>query len=58
MYLLDYILPQVAKLSRALQTKHLNLSFFSGLVDAILHLVMLYSLQQIGLYSYKMQEKG
>ena len=28
MYLLDYILPQVAKLSRALQTKHLDLSHF------------------------------
>ena len=33
MYLLDYILPQVAKLSRALQTKHL----ISGLVDATLN---------------------
>ena len=33
MYLLDYILPQVAKLSRALQTKHLDLSLISSLVD-------------------------
>ena len=47
MYLLDYILPQVAKLSRALQTKHLDLT-----------LMMLYCLQQIGFYSYKMQEKS
>ena len=37
MYLLDYILPQVAKLSRALQTKHLGLSLISSLVDATLN---------------------
>ena len=37
MYLLDYILPQVAKLSRALQTKHLNLSLISSVVDATLN---------------------
>ena len=37
MYLLDYILPQVAKLSRALQTKHLNLSLISSLVDVTLN---------------------
>ena len=48
MYLLDYILPQVAKLSRALQTKHLDLSLISSLVDATLNLLMLYCLQQIG----------
>ena len=30
MYLLDYILPQVTKLSRALQTKHLDLSLISS----------------------------
>ena len=36
-YLLDYILPQVAKLSRALQTKHLDLSPISSLVDATLN---------------------
>ena len=30
MYLLDYNLPQVAKLSRALQTKHLDLSLISS----------------------------
>ena len=37
MYLLDYILPQVAKLSRALQTKHVDLSLISSLVDATLN---------------------
>ena len=37
MYLLDYILPQVAKLSRALETKHLDLSLISSLVDATLN---------------------
>ena len=36
-YLLDYILPQVAKLSRGLQTKHLDLSLISSLVDATLN---------------------
>ena len=36
-YLLDYILPQVAKLSRALLTKHLDLSLISSLVDATLN---------------------
>ena len=36
MYLLDYILPQVAKLSRALQTKHQDLSLISSLEDSIL----------------------
>ena len=34
MYLLDCILPQVAKLSCALQTKHLDLSLISSLVVA------------------------
>ena len=37
MYLLGYILPQVAKLSRALQTKHLDLSLISSQVDATLN---------------------
>ena len=37
MYLLDYILPQVTKLSRALQTKHLDLLLISSLVDATLN---------------------
>ena len=37
-HLLDYNL-QVAKLSRALQTKHLDLSLFSSLVDATLNLL-------------------
>ena len=36
-YLLDYILPQVAKLSHAIQTKHLDLSLISSLVDATLN---------------------
>ena len=39
MYLLDYILPRVAKLSRALQTKHLDLSLISSPVDATLNLL-------------------
>ena len=39
MYLLEYILPQVAKLSRALQTKHLDLPLISSLVDATLNLL-------------------
>ena len=50
MYLLDYILPQVAKLSHALLIKHLDLSLISSLVDLI-HLMMLYRLQQIWFYS-------
>ena len=37
MYLLDYILSQVVKLSRALQTKKLDLSLISSLVDATLN---------------------
>ena len=37
LYLLDYILPLVAKLSRALQTKHLDLSLISSQVDATLN---------------------
>ena len=37
MYLLDYILPQVAKLSLALQTKHLDLSLIYSLVDATIN---------------------
>ena len=36
-YLLDYSLPQVAKLSCALQTKHLDLSLISSPVDATLN---------------------
>ena len=36
-YLLDYVLPQVAKLSRALQTENLDLSMISSLLDATLH---------------------
>ena len=38
-YLLDYILPHVAKLSRALQTMHLDLSLISSLVDATLNIL-------------------
>ena len=36
-YLLDYVLPQVTKLSRALQTENLDLSMISSLLDATLH---------------------
>ena len=36
-YMLDYVLPQVAKLSRTLQTEHLDLSVISSLVNATLH---------------------
>ena len=35
--MLDNVLPQVAKLSRTLQTEHLELSVISSLVDATLH---------------------
>ena len=47
MYLLDYIIPQVAKLSRALQIKHLDLSLISSVVDAtLIHLMVLYCLRE------------
>ncbi len=36
-YMLDHVLPQVAKLSRTLQTEHLDLSVISSLVEATLH---------------------
>ena len=36
-YLLDYTLPLVAKLSKSLYTKQLDLSMISYLVDAVLH---------------------
>ena len=36
-YLLDYILPEVSKLSKSLQTEKLDLSISSSLVDATLH---------------------
>ena len=36
-YLLDYVLPQVTNLSRALQTEKLDLSMTSSLLDATLH---------------------
>ena len=36
-YLLDYILPEVSKLSKNLQTEKLDLSIISSLVDATLH---------------------
>ncbi len=35
--MLDHVLPQVAKLSRTLQTEHLDLSVISSLVEATLH---------------------
>ena len=37
MYLLDYALPQVAKLSRALQAERIDLTTIIPLVDATLH---------------------
>ena len=36
-YLLECVLPQVAKLSRALQTKYIDLSMIYSLLDATLH---------------------
>jgi len=36
-YLLDFVLPQVSKLSKYLETKKLDLSVISSLVDAMLH---------------------
>ena len=36
-YLLDYILPGVSKLSKCLQTEKLDLSIISSLVDATLN---------------------
>ena len=36
-HLLDYILPEVSKLSKSLQTEKLDLSIISSLVDATLH---------------------
>ena len=36
-YLLDFVLPQVSKLSKSLQTEKLDLSVISGIVDATLH---------------------
>lgn len=35
-YLLDFVLPQVAKLSRCLQAEKLDLTAISGLVDSTL----------------------
>ena len=37
LYMLDYVLSQVAQLSRALQTEILDLSMISSLLDATLH---------------------
>ena len=36
-YLLDYIFPEVSKLSKSLQTEKLDLSIISSLVDTTLH---------------------
>ena len=36
-YLLEYILPEVSKLSKSLQTENLDLSIISSLVDATLY---------------------
>ena len=38
-FLLDYTLPHVAKLSKTLQTENLDLAAISGLVDSTLHLL-------------------
>ena len=56
MYLLDYILPQVAKLSHASSTWTSPLFLVKWML-LLIHL-MLYCLQQIGFYSYRMQEKS
>ena len=37
LYVLDYILPQVGKLSKMLQTEHLDLFLVSSLVESTLH---------------------
>ena len=55
---LDYVLRQVAKLSRALQTEHLDLSLISSLVDATLKSLDAILPSEVLLYCYKMQEKG
>ena len=36
-YLLDYVLPRVAKLSKTLQTEKIEVTAVSGLVDSVLH---------------------
>ena len=36
-YLLDFVLPQVSKLSKCLQSEQLDLTIISSLVDATLH---------------------
>ena len=52
-YLLDYTLPLVAKLSKSLQTRQLDLSMISSLVDAVLHDWMIPLLQQhIGFWNF------
>ena len=58
MYLLDYVLPLVAKLSRALQTENLDLSMISSLLDATLHSIdeLCYH-HQIGYWSSYKQHK-
>ena len=45
-YILDYTLPLVAKLSKSLQTKQLDLSMVTSLVDAVLHALEMPLLQQ------------
>lgn len=39
MFLLDYVLPQVAKLSKTLQTEKLGLTIISSFVEATLHAI-------------------
>ena len=52
-YLLDFTLPQVAKLSKALQTEQLDLSLISSLVDATVQSWMMqFYLEQTGCWSF------
>ena len=37
LYIVDYVVPQMAKLSRTLQTEHFDLSVVSSLLNATLH---------------------
>ena len=56
MYLVDYILPQVVKLSCSLQTKHMDLSLISSLEDST-HLMMLYAFRKLGFSATKCKRR-
>ena len=59
MHLLNYILPQVAKLSQPHRpSTWTSPLFLVKWMLLLIHLMMLYCLQQIGFYNYKMQEKS